>query len=107
MDWSRTSGILPVTQPPDAMARLAAVVGELDDFTLAALLRATQACGSLVLGLALIQGRIDAEAAFVASFVDDDFQIERWGEDAEAMARRAALRADVATAERFLRLLAD
>ena len=102
-----TVGVLPVEQPVEALAKLRAAVEAADDFRLAALTRATKACGSLVIGLALIQGRLDAEAAFEASFVDDDFQIERWGADDEALARRNRLRADVAAAERFLRLLTD
>lgn len=102
-----TTGILPVPQPEDAVARLAAAAAEADDFALAAVTRATQACGSLVIGLALTRGRLDPETAFEASFVDDDFQIERWGADPEAVARRESLRADVEAAARFLALLAD
>lgn len=98
-------GIMPVPQPPAALAALAAAVGRLDPWRLSALSVATAAAGSLVIGLALLAGRIDAEGAWEASQVDETFQIERWGEDAEAAARRAALREDFAAAERFLRLL--
>jgi len=42
----------------------------------------TAACGSLVIGLALLEGRLDAETAFAASQLDETFQIEQWGEDA-------------------------
>jgi len=53
----------------------------------------------------VIEGRIDADEAFAASQLDETFQIEAWGEDAEAASRREALAADIATAARFLRLL--
>jgi chaperone required for assembly of F1-ATPase len=37
--------------------------------------------------------------------VDETFQIEQWGEDAEATARRAALRADIQATRRYLDLV--
>jgi chaperone required for assembly of F1-ATPase len=64
----------------------AGVVAALDDFRLTALQAATGACGSLVIALALFEGRLDAGAAFAASQLDETFQIEAWGEDAEATA---------------------
>jgi len=53
----------------------------------------------------LLSGRIDADEAFAASQLDESFQIEAWGEDAEEAQRRAALAADIAAAARFIRLL--
>jgi len=58
-----------------------------------------------VLGLALLEGRIDAEEAFTASQLDESFQIEAWGEDSEQTERRRALTADISTAARFISLL--
>lgn len=98
-------GIMPVAQPPAALAALRAAVDRLDPWRLTALSVATAAAGSVVIGLALLAGRIDAEAAWDASQLDETFQIERWGEDAEAAERRALLRQDLVAAERFLRLL--
>ena len=46
-----------------------------------------------------------AEGAFAASQLDETFQIEAWGEDAEAAQRRQALAADLKAASRFLDLL--
>jgi chaperone required for assembly of F1-ATPase len=98
-------GIMPRPQPEDAIARLARAVESLDNLTLAGLQNATSELGSLVLALALLEGRISAEEAFAASQVDETFQIEQWGEDAEAAARRAALRADIAATRRYLDLV--
>ena len=72
---------------------------------LTALHAATAACGSLVIALALLEGRVDAGEAFAASQLDESFQIESWGENAEEAQRRAALAADIAAAARFIRLL--
>jgi chaperone required for assembly of F1-ATPase len=102
-----TAGIVPQPQSPTSLKAFAAAVGAQDDFRLTALQAATAACGSLVIALALLEGRLDAEAAFAASQLEETFQIEAWGEDAEAAARRAALAADIAAAARFLELLTD
>ncbi|MGE5268074.1 MAG: ATP12 family chaperone protein [Thiohalocapsa sp.] len=101
-----TSGIVPARQMPAALQAFAAAVAAQDDFRLTALQTLTAACGSLVIALALMEGRIDADAAFHASQLDETFQIETWGEDAEAAERRRALAADIEAAARFLQLLA-
>lgn len=100
-----TAGIVPLAQSPASLRVYAAVVAALDDFRLTALHAATVACGSLVIALALLERRLDAEAAFEASQLDESFQIEAWGEDAEATRRRAALAEDIKAAARFLDLL--
>jgi chaperone required for assembly of F1-ATPase len=96
--------VLPVAQPREALARLAAVVAEFDDAGLTALHSLAAACGSLVLAIAVAAGRLDAQQAWAASQLDETYQIEKWGEDVEAAARRAALRADIAAAARVLEL---
>ena len=100
-----TAGVLPVVQPPESLAAYAAVVVAYAPLELAALHLATAACGSLVVALALLEGRVDADGAFAASELDQSFEIERWGQDAEQTQRRAALKDDIALAERFVALL--
>ena len=100
-----TSGIVPQPQPPATLKAFAAAVAAQDDFRLTALHTVTAACGSLVIALALLEGRLDAAAAFAASQLDETFQIEAWGEDAEAAARRRTLAEDIAAAARFVQLL--
>lgn len=98
-------GIMPRPQPAGACRALRAAVEELDDWALTAVEVATAACGSLVLALALMEGRIDAAEAFEASVLEENFQIEKWGEDPEATRRRAGLRADIVASRQFLDLL--
>jgi chaperone required for assembly of F1-ATPase len=100
-----TSGVIPKTQSAESLHAFAAAVAEHDDFALTALHLATAACGSLIIALALLEGQLDAEAAFAASQLDESFQIEGWGEDAEQAARRRALAADIQAAARFISLL--
>lgn len=83
------------------------VLAEADPFRLAALALATKAAGSIVIALALAEGRLDAEAAFAAAFVEEAFQEETWGTDAETARVRAGKRLDLVHAARFLGLLAE
>jgi chaperone required for assembly of F1-ATPase len=99
-----TSGIVPVPQPAAALKAMEGAVAGYDTFGLTALHAATTACGSLVIGLALVERRIDAAAAFAASQLDETFQIEQWGEDEIQTRRRAALRRDIEAAAHFLEL---
>jgi chaperone required for assembly of F1-ATPase len=100
-----TIGVIPKRQPAASLRAFAAAVAQQDNFTLTALHVATAASGSLVIGLALIEGQLDAQEAFTASQLDESFQIEAWGEDVEQAERRRALAADIAAAARFLSLL--
>jgi chaperone required for assembly of F1-ATPase len=102
-----TTGIAPIAQPPEALQALAAAVAAFDDFALAALHAATSASGSLVIGLALAEGEIDAESAWACSDVDESHQAGRWGDDDEAVRRRHRLRADILAAGWFLGLCRD
>ncbi len=99
------TGVVHQPQPAAVPSAVRAALADLDPFRLAALAALTGAAGSVVLALAVHAGRIDAETAFPLSQLDESFQIERWGEDAEAARRRAALRAELLGAARFLALL--
>jgi chaperone required for assembly of F1-ATPase len=100
-----TAGVIPTSQPAASLAAFAAAVAAHDDFPLTALHTATTACGSLVIGLALLEERLDAGEAFAASQLDESFQIEAWGEDGDQAKRRAALAAEIAAAAQFISLL--
>jgi len=100
-----TTGILPIDQPAASLQALHAELAAQGAMTLAALHLLTAACGSLVVALALAEGRLDADSAFATAQLDETFEIEQWGEDAEQTQRRAALRQDIAVAARFLALM--
>lgn len=113
LDWAErrhgvrlmvTTGMSPVDQPDESLHGVTAAVARFDDFALAALHSATAASGSALIGLALADGEIDAEAAWACTDLDDAWQAERWGADDEADRRRRALRADLLAASRFLAL---
>lgn len=79
-----TAGIMHVAQPDAALARAYALVADLGPFRLAAFHDLVALSGSLVIALAVIHGRLDPEAAWRLSRIDEDWQIEEWGEDEEA-----------------------
>lgn len=100
-----TRGVLPISQPRSSVEALRAVLSGLDDLHLAAVGHATGLSGSIVVGLALAAGRVTAEQAFEAANIDEAYQRERWGADAEATARLEHLRREIAATDRFLKLL--
>jgi chaperone required for assembly of F1-ATPase len=99
-------GIVVQKQPDATIATLRRVIARYDDFRLAALAVAVGAAGSLVIGLALVEARLDPAGAFDAAELDASFQIERWGEDPEAVKRRAGVRDDLEITARLVALLA-
>lgn len=100
-----TQGLMPVAQAPESLAALQAAVARHDAGGLAALGVATPALGSLILSLALSLGRLDAEEAHRLAVLDEVFQEDFWGSDAEAAARRQSRLDEVKLAERFLALV--
>lgn len=100
-----TSGILPVSQPSDATKALSDAVAARDDFRLAALSSAVSATTSLVIGLALLDRRIDADTAFETAELEATFQIEQWGQDTETKDRRTRIHSDLHAVDRFRRAL--
>ena len=99
-----TTGVMPVAQTPQAIAALTRAVAAYPRLELAALGVAVPALSSLVLGLALLAGRLDPAAAEAAATLDERHQEEFWGVDAEAAQRRAGIATDVALAARFCAL---
>ena len=99
-----TQGVIPVDQPDESLSRLHAQVRALDLYGLTALHDLVTIPGSLVLGLAVIQDRIQVEDAFRLSRIDEDFQISRWGDDEDAQAVAASRLLAMKQAERLWRL---
>ena len=98
-------GVMPQPQSQAALDALAAALDRCDPFTLAGLGVAVQTAGSLAIGLALAYDHVSAAQASALAELDEAFQNEQWGEDAEAMAKRRLRADDMALAKRFLKLL--
>lgn len=99
------SGVIHKAQPGETLARLATAVAGRDPFALAGLSPLVTVSGSLIVALALAEGALGLDAAWAAAALDEIWQAEQWGEDAEAATALAARRADFEAAARFLSLL--
>ncbi|MBA3911645.1 MAG: ATPase [Rhodobacter sp.] len=99
-----TQGVIHIAQPETSLAALGAAVLALSPFQLAAFHDLVAITGSLVLALAVTRGRLTAEEAWTVSRIDEDWQIEAWGQDEEAAETAALKRAAVMQADRFYAL---
>jgi chaperone required for assembly of F1-ATPase len=105
VEFILTQGILPIDQPAATQTALRDAVLMIDPHRLAALTPLVTIGGSLVAGLAMIEGAFDAETLWEAVSLDELYQERRWGADAQAQALRAAHKRDWDNAVRFLSLL--
>ena len=107
VDFSTTSGLMHIPQPPATVDRLAHEVVALDPFQLAGLSPLVTVGGSLLAALAVFENAITPEAAWDAVSVDDRWQLEQWGSDADAELAFETRRRDFFVGARFLELLGD
>lgn len=98
-------GISFVDQPVEARARLHEAVAAHGDLALSALYNLTHTAGSVVIALAVSDGRLDGAGAFTAAQTDELYQVDRWGDDPIAEKQREGVRRDIEAAARFLSLL--
>lgn len=98
------TGVGYIKQHHDTISALRRAVAALDVDALAGLGIAVPALGSLVLGLALAAGEIDAATAYTLGALDELYQTEQWGEDYEAVDRRTSMLADIELAARYIDL---
>lgn len=105
VDFACTSGLLHVAQPAATIERLGHAVATLDPFHLAGLSPLVTIGGSLVAALAVLEKAMRAERAWDAVSVDERWQLEQWGADADAEAALESRRRDFFAAARFLELL--
>ena len=100
LDWAHEAygarfmlaeGVIHLRQPERSLRTIRTALEAFDEpFALAALHVMTTLTGSILLALGVFRGRFSAAEAWRIAHVDEDFQIGQWGEDDEAMARRAA-----------------
>jgi len=114
LDWAAAAfgarlatgaGITAIPQPPEAIAALERVLAALGAEQLLVAHALTYRFGSLILAVAVVRSRASGAEALAASRLDEMFQAETWGGDAEAEARSARIAREVADLARFLSLL--
>ncbi len=104
VDFVVTTGILHVAQPAATVRRLAHAVDVLGDFHLAALSPLVTIGGSLLAALAVVETAMTADAAWDVVSLDERWQLEQWGSDAEAELVLANRRREFLAAASFLSL---
>ena len=105
VDFATCSGVMHVAQPEETVRKLGHAVASLDDFKLAGLSPLVTIGGSLIAALAVLEKMMPATEAWEAVSLDDRWQMEQWGVDAEAQAALDARRRDFLAGARFLELL--
>lgn len=100
-----TTGVMHALQPEEGQRALAEAVRRHDAYELTALYDLVAISGSLVIGLAVSAGRLEAGPGWSLSRIDETWQQEFWGVDEEAARVAAYKRAEFANAARFLSLL--
>lgn len=110
LDWAEltygarlrpTRGIMPIDQPPEALAVLRAAVEAWDDFGLMGLHDLVSLTGSLVLGLAATHRDQAPHDIWAVSRIDELWQIAQWGHDEEAADVASRKEAAFLAAHRF------
>jgi chaperone required for assembly of F1-ATPase len=99
-----TQGVRFVAQPADSVAAARRAVPD-EPWRLGAVHAVTTLTGSALLSLALAAGALTSDAAWAAAHVDEDWNMEQWGQDALALERRAARLAEMQAAVRVLELV--
>ena len=99
-----TAGVMPVEQPEASLTNLRQDIVALDSFSLTALHDLVTLPGSLILGLAVIHGRLNAQEAHRFSRLGDEYQAKIWGQDEEAQITAESRLAAMVVAERFHKL---
>jgi chaperone required for assembly of F1-ATPase len=114
LDWARESigvdlavctGIMHVSQSDSSRVAVEAAVTPLESFQLASAHVMTTLLGSVVLMLAVRAGRLTPEEAWKAAHVDENWQISKWGADAEATRRQENRKIEFLAAVRLSRLV--
>ena len=103
-------GVIFTPQPAEAVAAIASAVRRYvgadagSHFRLAALHTMTALTGSCMIALAVALGKLEVERAWTAANVDEDFEMNAWGVDDEALARRERRFAEMRAAAFISRL---
>jgi chaperone required for assembly of F1-ATPase len=87
--FTRINGVIHQAQPAATLMRMGRALKAQDPFTLAALHTLASLAASLVVALAAIAPGADAATLWNAASLEEDWQAELWGKDAEAEILRA------------------
>ncbi len=114
IDWANTAlgvrltpvvGVIPQAQDPGNQTRFRSALAPQTPLALTGIHDLVTLSGSLVLGLAVARGALAADEGWTLSRIDETWQAEQWGRDAEAEEAAERKRAEFLQARKLLDLL--
>lgn len=103
--WQITTGVMPLEQPAAIHQAIGKYLAGQGAMRLSAACVLASLFSSLVLAVAVLEKRLEADEAFRLSRLEEEAQAEAWGRDGEAERRAQRMQAECVAAGRFLRLL--
>jgi chaperone required for assembly of F1-ATPase len=100
-----SQGVSFVAQPERSLANAGAAIPA-DPWRLAAVHVMTTLTGSALLALAVLRGRLDADAAWRSALLDEDWNMQQWGRDELALKGREFRHAEMQAAATVLEAMA-
>ena len=100
-----TTSVMPISQYPENQPNIMRFINKYNDWQLAVFVSLVKPLASIILALALIEGRIDGKTAFQLSHLEEIYETEKWGEDDEKEATMQQKQREILAAEKFLSLL--
>jgi len=110
IDWLKTvykiefliaDGVQYIDQAGGSLNKIREIIRKMDSVSFTSLQYVASLTGSFIIAFALVKNRITLEEAYKAAFVDDLYQLEKWGSDEEAEDRLSHIKADMASAYAF------
>ena len=99
------SGVMPQSQPDEVAQKYPSIITPIDSWSYVALYRVTTLSGSLALGLAFRDEKLDVPSLMKHAFLDEYHQEEKWGADEWAVERRDNIKTEFNDMSKFLKLL--
>ena len=114
LDWAKnqfkievkiTNGINYKAQDPVQLRKLSREISSYNFFTLTGFYDLVTISGSLLIALAVYYSHVSLKRGFDISFLDEDWQRKKWGQDEESIKNRANKFREFQIAYRFLKCL--
>ncbi len=98
------AGVIYASQPAPTLAAAHNLLMQKDTHSLTGIHNLTTLLGSALLAMAVVEGAMTQDDCWNAAHLDEDWNIEQWGTDDDALKRRETRRAEFDGILRFCRL---
>ena len=101
IEFKSITGIQYIDQEKGSIDKARKIIKNMSPIEFTVMQNLTPITGSFVISLALVKGYINAEEAYSAAFVDDAYQLQKWGSDEELEKRLKLTEEDIKISKRF------